>query len=129
MSRWWLFTSGTAVVGAESSLMGEVFSGQFAEAAADGAEQAELARARGTRTKHLRRRSPCVVRLDHAPSGPVRGRPKRPLPTVCAGATDVAGGAGPTLVIMKWERKWEPVLLSQAPSRFVLLGPAPCDLR
>jgi hypothetical protein len=31
---------------AESSLVGEVFSGQFAEAAADGAEQAELARAR-----------------------------------------------------------------------------------
>ena len=46
MSRWWLFTSGTAVVGAESSLVGEVFPGQFAEAAADGAEQAELARAR-----------------------------------------------------------------------------------
>ena len=34
----------------------------------------------------------------------------------------------PTLVIMKWERKWEPVLLSQAPWRFVLLGPAACDL-
>ena len=32
--------------GAESSLVGEVFSGQFAEAAAGGAEQAELARAR-----------------------------------------------------------------------------------
>jgi Sigma-70 region 2 len=46
VSRWWLFTSGTAVVGPESSLVGEVFSGQFAEAAADGAEQAELARAR-----------------------------------------------------------------------------------
>jgi hypothetical protein len=43
VSRWWLFTSGTAVVGAKSSLVGEVFSGQFAEAAADGAGQAELA--------------------------------------------------------------------------------------
>ena len=39
-------TSGTAVARAESSLVGEVFSGQFAEAAADGAEQAELTLAR-----------------------------------------------------------------------------------
>ena len=42
-----MFTNGTAVVGAESSLVGEVISGQFAQAAAGGAEQAELARARG----------------------------------------------------------------------------------
>jgi hypothetical protein len=27
-----------------------------------------------------------------------------------------------------WERKWERVLLGQAPSRFVVLGPAACDL-
>jgi hypothetical protein len=26
---------------------------------------------------------------------------------------------------MMWERKWEPVLLIQAPSRFIVLGPAP----
>jgi hypothetical protein len=33
------------------------------------------------------------------------------------------------LVIIKWERKWERVLLGCAAGRFVVLGPAIDDLR
>lgn len=35
---------------------------------------------------------------------------------------------GPMLVITQWEREWERVLLSQAPLRFIVLGPAACGL-
>jgi hypothetical protein len=50
------------------------------------------------------------------------------LDAVTGGTNAVVGVAGPALVITKWERKWEPALLSQARSRFIVLGPAACDL-
>lgn len=45
-----------------------------------------------------------------------------------APATRVFGGAGPTLMTMKWARKWEPIPLGQASSRFIVLGATACDL-
>src|ERR1017187_3588393 len=68
----------------------------------------------------------CVARLGHAPSGPpFRGKSKRPWPTPRARARPgVVGVTGPALVIMKWER----ALLGHAPTRFVVLRLAACDL-
>ena len=76
-------------------------------------------------TTRLERHSPCVSNLDHAPSaGLFRGRPR--WPWSASWARPVLRCRWSVLVIMIWERKWEPVLLIQAPSRFTVLGPAPC---
>ena len=40
----------------------------------------------------------------------------------------VVSVTGPALVIMKWERKWERALLGHAPTRFIVLRLAACDL-
>jgi hypothetical protein len=43
-------------------------------------------------------------------------------------ALGTAGAAGPVLMLIEWERKWERVALRGTAARFVVLGPAAAGL-